>query len=405
MARRQLGATSPSTPRPPQLVVQNGTDFDPGLPFGTYKICLNDGTRGGRTEAPAPTTYSTTTTRRPRRRPRVEIPPTGRTALDHVEVASGLLMSRLRHQDGFTLPELLVTMVIAMIVSLATFSLIEFVMKRTGEVGARVETTQPAALRWTRSPPAALAGLRASARRWATRPLDRCRRGPTSLTFFADFTDENSQRRHHAARRTCARISWANEHLTETVVKGTCAGTPTTASATRARARSRQFLTNVVATKSIGGDQTKPIFFRYYKFHGRGTVAANAALPDERDRRERVPRPDRRRARSASRGSRSASTCCPRAATPNGATDAARTRSTSAPRTPTPRPRSPHAHDLLKRLDARAERGFSMFIVIMAMFVTSMFVAAAFAAANGDLPVSGVASKDASRPTPPPRPG
>jgi hypothetical protein len=48
---------------------------------------------------------------------------------------------------------------------------------------------------------------------------------------------------------------------------------------------------------------------------------------------------------------------------------------------------------LKSRLDARAERGFSMFIVIMTMAVTAMFVAAAFAAVNGDLPVSGQ-SKD-----------
>jgi hypothetical protein len=41
----------------------------------------------------------------------------------------------------------------------------------------------------------------------------------------------------------------------------------------------------------------------------------------------------------------------------------------------------------------RDQRGFSMFLVIMALFVTSMFVAAGFAAANGDLPLSG-ASKD-----------
>jgi hypothetical protein len=41
----------------------------------------------------------------------------------------------------------------------------------------------------------------------------------------------------------------------------------------------------------------------------------------------------------------------------------------------------------------RDERGFSMFIVIMVAFVASMFVAAAFAAANGDLPQSGQ-SKD-----------
>jgi hypothetical protein len=36
-----------------------------------------------------------------------------------------------------------------------------------------------------------------------------------------------------------------------------------------------------------------------------------------------------------------------------------------------------------------AEQGFSMFLVIMTMFVTAMFVAAGFAAANGDLPLSG----------------
>ena len=34
-----------------------------------------------------------------------------------------------------------------------------------------------------------------------------------------------------------------------------------------------------------------------------------------------------------------------------------------------------------------------MFLVIMAMLVTSMFVAAAFAAANGDLPMSGIAKE------------
>ncbi|HWK27942.1 MAG TPA: hypothetical protein VNS09_15360 [Solirubrobacter sp.] len=47
----------------------------------------------------------------------------------------------------------------------------------------------------------------------------------------------------------------------------------------------------------------------------------------------------------------------------------------------------------LNRLTVRAERGFSMFLAIMAMLLTAMFVAAAFAAANGDLPVSGI-SKD-----------
>ena len=49
---------------------------------------------------------------------------------------------------------------------------------------------------------------------------------------------------------------------------------------------------------------------------------------------------------------------------------------------------SPHtAHPAERRLIH--EGGFSMFLVIMVMFVSSMFVAAGFAAANGDLPLSG----------------
>jgi Tfp pilus assembly protein PilX len=45
------------------------------------------------------------------------------------------------------------------------------------------------------------------------------------------------------------------------------------------------------------------------------------------------------------------------------------------------------------RPSARSERGFSMILVILAMLVTAMFIAGGFAAANGDLPVSGI-SKD-----------
>ena len=38
--------------------------------------------------------------------------------------------------------------------------------------------------------------------------------------------------------------------------------------------------------------------------------------------------------------------------------------------------------------DPRDERGFSMFLVVVAMFVTSMFVAAGFAAADSDFSLS-----------------
>ena len=65
--------------------------------------------------------------------------------LEELDVLGGVrMMHRLRREDGFTLPELLTTMAIAMIVSLATFTLIEIVMKRSGEVCSRVETTATA---------------------------------------------------------------------------------------------------------------------------------------------------------------------------------------------------------------------------------------------------------------------
>ena len=54
---------------------------------------------------------------------------------------------------------------------------------------------------------------------------------------------------------------------------------------------------------------------------------------------------------------------------------------------------------------ARDERGFSMFIVIVVMLVTSMSVAAAYAAARGDLPVSGDSKDRKSRLTRRPRRG
>jgi hypothetical protein len=51
-------------------------------------------------------------------------------------------MSRLRDESGQTLIDLLTAITIALIVSFAAFALLEFVMKRTGEVDGRVDATQ-----------------------------------------------------------------------------------------------------------------------------------------------------------------------------------------------------------------------------------------------------------------------
>ena len=51
-------------------------------------------------------------------------------------------MSRMREEHGFTLPEVMSAMFIALIVSLASFALIDFTIRRAGEVAGRVEATQ-----------------------------------------------------------------------------------------------------------------------------------------------------------------------------------------------------------------------------------------------------------------------
>jgi type II secretory pathway pseudopilin PulG len=51
-------------------------------------------------------------------------------------------VSRLRRQDGFTLPELLTTLAMIMVIVLAAFALLETTMRRTGETALRVEANQ-----------------------------------------------------------------------------------------------------------------------------------------------------------------------------------------------------------------------------------------------------------------------
>ena len=52
------------------------------------------------------------------------------------------MIARLRREDGFSIPELLIALVIAMIVSLATFALIDTTMSRSAETTGRVDAVQ-----------------------------------------------------------------------------------------------------------------------------------------------------------------------------------------------------------------------------------------------------------------------
>jgi prepilin-type N-terminal cleavage/methylation domain-containing protein len=135
-------------------------------------------------------------------------------------------MTRLSNQDGMTLPELLVAMVIGMIVSLAAFSLIETTMRRTGDTTSRVDTTQRgrAAMDFiTRE-------LRSQVCVQATTPAMADDRSiyaatPTSVTFFSDLSDESSRPGNTIKAPELRSISLENGKLIERRWAGVATGT------------------------------------------------------------------------------------------------------------------------------------------------------------------------------------
>ncbi len=101
--------------------------------------------------------------------------------------------SRLRQQDGMTLPEVLVTLTIAMVVSFAVFSLVETVMRRTAETSDRVESTQRARTAMdqiTRQLRSQVCAWRADPSWSAARSIDTA--SATSIGFFTDLSDESA---------------------------------------------------------------------------------------------------------------------------------------------------------------------------------------------------------------------
>jgi len=184
-------------------------------------------------------------------------------------------MSRLRSEDGFSLPELLTTMAIAMIVSLATFSLIEIVMKRSGEVGARVETTATARTamdqitRQLRSQVCAKTSISSEARSLAAA-------SPTALTVYTDFTNETLVNGALPAP-DLRRISWADNAFTEATTQGTRDKTTNVVAYGATPTATRPFLQNVAPVDYSDAGKTKPVLFRYYKF----PEPVNGSVPPE----------------------------------------------------------------------------------------------------------------------------
>ena len=283
------------------------------------------------------------------------------------------LLHRLRRDErGFSLPELVVTMAIGTIVIAAALGLLKFTMKRANDVNTRIDANQRGRL--------ALDVVTRQLRSQvclnpATKPLVVAK--ANELTFYGDLRNNAAGLTPVAQKRT-VKLDTATSTLVELVSTGTETADGVYSWSTP---NSRTLLTDVTQ------DGSTPLF-RYYAFNTRpsrpcstpvtpatgSSLSQNGHGPDREDRGPVQGQPvDHRRVREVGRR-------------PVGRHLLA---------TGQPQPSQDHVgaqagvHVMRARPSLRDERGFSMFLVIMVLLACSLFVAGAYAAAHGDLPMSG----------------
>ena len=176
-------------------------------------------------------------------------------------------MSRLRAQEGMTLTEVLVSLTVAMVISLAAFALIGTVMTRAGDIGSRVDTTQ----RGRSAMDFITRELRSQVcvQRTGEATDDRAvyAATPTSVTFFSDLSDESFRTGNTIKAPDLRSLSLESGKLIERIWAGTAVGvgavqTVTYAGYPASGAAIRQILDNAAAeAPGIG----VPVF-RYYKY-------------------------------------------------------------------------------------------------------------------------------------------
>jgi prepilin-type N-terminal cleavage/methylation domain-containing protein len=173
----------------------------------------------------------------------------------------------IRDERGFTLPELMTTMAIAMIVSLATFALIEIVMKRSGEVAARVDSVQrgrTAMDQITRQLRSQVCALRSDDPTMAgPRSVDDATE--SSVAVYADFSTE-ALVSGATPPPTLRMISLTDGSLVETVTPGKWFNSKVSFSYSGATAKTRPMITKVALYTPDGATKPTPLF-RYYRFN------------------------------------------------------------------------------------------------------------------------------------------
>jgi prepilin-type N-terminal cleavage/methylation domain-containing protein len=180
-------------------------------------------------------------------------------------------MTRLRDEQGMTLPELLIALVIAMVISLATFGLIETVMSRAGEIATRVDTTQRA----RHAMDIITRQLRSQVCVTSTNPNTVDPRAivsatPTSISFFTDLSDESHYSGSTTKNPELRTISYENNKLLERRWTGVKGGLPLNPTYSYSGFPTSSFSAYMIAdnVEPIMKVNNADVVFRYYSSAG-----------------------------------------------------------------------------------------------------------------------------------------
>lgn len=198
------------------------------------------------------------------------------------------MLNRVRSEDGFTLPEMLITIVIALTISLATFSLIEFVMKRSGEIAHRVDTVQRGRTTMdqiTRQLRSQVCAWRSDVTPAMAGPRSVNLATPTQVGVYTDFSSE-APVAGVAPPPALRTVTFQTGTLVETVVPGKWVGGLVSFTYGGATTATRPMISSVEQVTPVGSATPTPVF-RYFRFNGANPpqpiteIAVGRALTDD----------------------------------------------------------------------------------------------------------------------------
>jgi type II secretory pathway pseudopilin PulG len=163
---------------------------------------------------------------------------------------------RLRQSDGFTLPELLITISMSMIIALGAFALLDTSMTRTAETQARVEATQ----RGRQALDVMTRQLRSQVCLSASVPA-MVKASPLEAVFYVDLSDGTKPVAERVEKRALT-YDTVKKRIVEQVYVATPGKSPTEFPATPTR-------TKVLLENAAPGrwtDGASDTIFRYYAF-------------------------------------------------------------------------------------------------------------------------------------------